>query len=181
MYNENDKVKITLKSNPLLIFWRELLRSEKILGEMKFIKVLFGQKCYLLSHIGNFIKLPFLALCGLFLPFFGLVWPCMIFCGFACSCVAKYLQYWCFISPFLAVTDSHSFGFVMNEYERMNTDSTKINRPGHNIHMYWSNFWQPTAHLQQNIFGKTPIEVCSPHLSTFFGTSYTKIGQLFET
>ena len=35
------------------------------------------------------------------------------------------------------------------------TDSTKINRPGHNIRMYWRNFRQPTAHLQ-NIFGKTP-------------------------
>ena len=31
------------------------------------------------------------------------------------------------------------------------TDSTKINRPGHNILMYWTNFWQPTAHVQNNI------------------------------
>ena len=28
------------------------------------------------------------------------------------------------------------------------TDSTKINRPGHNIRMYWMNFQQPTAHVQ---------------------------------
>ena len=37
------------------------------------------------------------------------------------------------------------------------TDSTKINRPGNNIRMYWTNFRQPTAHVQQNIFGKTSI------------------------
>ena len=36
----------------------------------------------------------------------------------------------------------------------LNTDSTKINRPEHNIRMYWTNFRQPTAHVQQNIFGK---------------------------
>ena len=44
------------------------------------------------------------------------------------------------------------------------TDSTKINRPGHNIRMYWTNFRQPTAHVQKNVFGKTSIEVRSPHL-----------------
>ena len=27
------------------------------------------------------------------------------------------------------------------------TDSTKINRPGHNIRMYWTHFRQPTAHV----------------------------------
>ena len=37
----------------------------------------------------------------------------------------------------------------------LHTDSTKINRPGHNIRMYWTNFRQPTAHVQQNIFRKT--------------------------
>ena len=50
------------------------------------------------------------------------------------------------------------------------TDSTKINRPGHNIRMYWTNFWQPTAHVQQNIFGETLIEVCLRHLYASFGT-----------
>ena len=34
------------------------------------------------------------------------------------------------------------------------TDSTKINRPGYNICMYWTNLRQPTAHVKQNIFGK---------------------------
>ena len=60
------------------------------------------------------------------------------------------------------------------------TDSTKIKRPEHNIRMYGTNFRQPTAHVQQNIFGKTLIEVCSLHLYASFGTFYTKIGQLFE-
>ena len=44
----------------------------------------------------------------------------------------------------------------------LHTDSTKINRPGHNMRMYRTNFRQPTAHVQQNIFGKTLIVVCSP-------------------
>ena len=59
------------------------------------------------------------------------------------------------------------------------TDSTKINRPGHNIHMYWTNFRQPTAHVQQNIFGKTLIEVSSLHLYASFGTFCVQIDQLF--
>ena len=59
------------------------------------------------------------------------------------------------------------------------TDSIKINRPEHNIRMYWTNFRQPTAHLQQNIFGKTLIEVCSLHLYASFGTFCVQIGQLF--
>ena len=59
------------------------------------------------------------------------------------------------------------------------TDSTKINRPEHNIGMYWTNFRQPTAHVQQNILGKTLIEVCSLHLYASFGTFCVQIGQLF--
>ena len=39
------------------------------------------------------------------------------------------------------------------------TDSTKINRPGHNIRMYWTIFWHPTVHVKQNIFEKTLLEV----------------------
>ena len=30
----------------------------------------------------------------------------------------------------------------------------KTNRPDHNIHVNWTNFWQPTTHVQQNIFEK---------------------------
>ena len=59
------------------------------------------------------------------------------------------------------------------------TDSTKINRPGHNKRMYWTNFWQPTAHVQQNIFEKTLIEAYSPHLYASFGTFCVQSGQLF--
>ena len=61
------------------------------------------------------------------------------------------------------------------------TDSTKINRPrpGYNIRMYWTKFRQPTAHVQQNIFGKSIIEVCSLHLYASFGTFCVQIGQSF--
>ena len=59
------------------------------------------------------------------------------------------------------------------------TDSTKINRPGHSIRMYWTNLWQPTVHVQQNVFEKTQIEGCSPHLYASFGTFCVQIGQLF--
>ena len=41
---------------------------------------------------------------------------------------------------------------VLNVVFSGNTDSIKINRPDHNICMYWTNFWQPTAHLQQKFF-----------------------------
>ena len=59
------------------------------------------------------------------------------------------------------------------------TDSTKINRLGHNIRMHWTNFRQPIAHVQQNIFGKTHKEVRSPLLYASFGTFCVQIGQLF--
>ena len=63
---------------------------------------------------------------------------------------------------------------------RPGTDSTKINRPGYSIHMYWTNFWQPTVHVKQTIFEKTLIEVCRTHLYASFGTFCVQIGQLFE-
>ena len=47
--------------------------------------------------------------------------------------------------------------------------------------MYWTNIWQPTVHLQKNIFGKTIIEICSPHFYASFGTFHVQIGQLFTT
>ena len=42
----------------------------------------------------------------------------------------------------------------MFESRTQYTDSTKINRPGYNIRMYWINFWQPSVHIQKNIFEK---------------------------
>ena len=60
------------------------------------------------------------------------------------------------------------------------TDSIKINRPGHNIRMCWANFWQPTVHVQQNTFEKTPIEAVSSHLCASFGTFCVQIGQFLE-
>ena len=61
----------------------------------------------------------------------------------------------------------------------IDTDSTKINRPGYNIRMYWTKFWQPTVHVQQNIFEKALIEAGSPHLYASFGTFCAQIGKLF--
>ena len=38
--------------------------------------------------------------------------------------------------------------------------------------MYWTNFWHPTTYVPQNIFEKTLLEVCIPHLYTSFGTFF---------
>ena len=49
-----------------------------------------------------------------------------------------------------------------------NTDSTNENSPRHSIRMYWTNFQQPTAPVNQNIFEKILIEVCCLHLTILF-------------
>ena len=49
----------------------------------------------------------------------------------------------------------------------------------YSICMFWTNFWQPTIHVQENIFEKTLLEVGSWYLYTSFGTLYVQIGQLF--
>ena len=64
-------------------------------------------------------------------------------------------------------------------YNGQHTDSTKINRPEHNIRTYWPNFQPPNAHVQQNIFVKTPIEVCSLHLYASFGSFCVQFGKYF--
>ena len=46
--------------------------------------------------------------------------------------------------------------------------------------MYWTNFWQPTVHLQQNIFDKNILEVGTSNLYASFGTFCVQIGQFFE-
>ena len=40
----------------------------------------------------------------------------------------------------------------------------------HSIRMYWTNFRQLNAHVQQHILGKTLIEVCSLHLLAPFAS-----------
>ena len=40
----------------------------------------------------------------------------------------------------------------------------------HTYAMYWTNFWQPTVRVQQNIFEKTFIKVGSSHLYASFDT-----------
>ena len=101
------------------------------------------------------------------------------------------------------VTCKHYISFYPNfRIYRFN----QINRPDNNIHMYWTNFdshvqqkifektlievcsphlywtnfWRPTIHVQQSIFEKTYIEVDSPHFCAYFGTFCAQIGQLFE-
>ena len=48
------------------------------------------------------------------------------------------------------------------------------------IRMYWTSFWQPTFHVQQNVFEKTPIKVGSSHLYTSFGIFWVQSGQFLE-
>ena len=50
----------------------------------------------------------------------------------------------------------------------------------YSIRMYWKNFWQPTAHVKQNIFEKNLIEVGSSYLYASFGTFCVQIGQFLE-
>ena len=67
--------------------------------------------------------------------------------------------------------------------------STRISQPSlprknmnlhYSICLFWTNFWQPTVHVQKNIFEKTFIEVGSSYLFTSFGTFWVQIGQLVE-
>ena len=48
------------------------------------------------------------------------------------------------------------------------------------IRMYWPNFWQPTVHVQQNIFEKSLKEVGSSHRYDSFGTFCVQIGHFLE-
>ena len=50
----------------------------------------------------------------------------------------------------------------------------------YSIRMYWTNFWQPTVHVKQNIFEKNVIKVGSSHLYASFGTFCVQIGQFLE-
>ena len=78
-----------------------------------------------------------------------------------------------------SLDDMHAFGQSSNFHPY--TIPFKIKHPVHNIHVYWTNFWQQTVHEQQNIFENTLIEDCSPHLYASFGTFYVQIYQLFAT
>ena len=100
---------------------------------------------------------------------------CRIYCSF--RCVFMYLQIFC-LGKIWDIILKHSVD-ALKLYPEC-TDSIKINRPDHNIRMYWTNFWQQSTHVQQNIYGKTLLEVCSPHLYASFCAFYAKIGQLFQ-
>ena len=61
------------------------------------------------------------------------------------------------------------------------TETRKNMNLPYSIRMYWTNFWQPTAYVQQNIFEETIIEGCNPYLYASFGTFCVQIGQLFAS
>ena len=67
-----------------------------------------------------------------------------------------------------------------NSAQFSHTETRKNMNLPYSTFMYWTNFWQPTVHIQQNIFEKTLIEVGSSHLYPSFGTFCVQIGQLFE-
>ena len=68
----------------------------------------------------------------------------------------------------------HLLSFKANKHRKVSMSENKF------FDRKRGEFRQPTAHVHQNIFAKTPIEVCSSHLYASFGTFYAKIGQLFE-
>ena len=65
-----------------------------------------------------------------------------------------------------------TFNYISCSY----TDSQK-----HESTLLHTNFWRPTIHVQQNIFGKTLIEGGSSHLYASFGTFCVQFGQFLET
>ena len=50
----------------------------------------------------------------------------------------------------------------------------------YSIRMYWTNFWQPTVHVLQNIFEKLLQKFLVHIFTLLFGTFCAQIGQLFE-
>ena len=69
---------------------------------------------------------------------------------------------------------------MINSLEGKTTLTRKNMNLPYSIPMYWTNFWQPTVHVHQNIFEKTLIEVGSSRLYASFGSFCVQIGQLFE-
>ena len=71
----------------------------------------------------------------------------------------------------------------MRFYNYMLCDVTETHRNKnlpYSIRMYWTNFWQPTVHVEQNIFEKTPIKVNSSHHYASFGTFCVQISKFFK-
>ena len=80
------------------------------------------------------------------------------------------------IQGYLSYSFSHARFFYSVTTYRFNQKKG----PGYNIlRMYWTIIWQPTVFVQ-DIFEKTLLEVCSPHLYASFGTFCVQIGQSFE-
>ena len=64
---------------------------------------------------------------------------------------------------------------------KWHTAAIEIIRPGHNIRMYFTNFWRLSIHLQQNILGKNLYKSLFFTSLRFFWYLFVRIGQLFET
>ena len=71
-----------------------------------------------------------------------------------------------------------SIAFIVMNFN--NNARKNMNLLPYSIRMYWTNFWQPTVLLQQNIFEKNHIELGSSHLYASFGIFCVQIGQLVE-
>ena len=70
------------------------------------------------------------------------------------------------------------FDLISKAHSYPHTTLTRMNLP-YSIRMYWTNFWQPTVHIQQNI-KKTLTEGGCSHLYASFDTFCIQIGNFFE-
>ena len=71
-----------------------------------------------------------------------------------------------------------SIAFIVMNFN--NNARKNMNLLPYSIRMYWTNFWQPTVLLQQNIFEKNHIELGSSQLYASFGIFFVQIVQLLE-
>ena len=92
------------------------------------------------------------------------------------ECLIFYLMYFGLI---IAKKKVLIYSTLNSLKKTFNNIASQKNLP-YSIRIYWTNFWRPTVHVQQNIFEKTFIEVCSLHLYASFGTFCAQKGLLFE-
>ena len=65
---------------------------------------------------------------------------------------------------------------LLNDFKKEQTTMPRRNMNLlYSIRMYWTNFWQPTVQVQQDIFEKTLNEVDSSYLHASFGSFCVKI------
>ena len=64
-------------------------------------------------------------------------------------------------------------------FDQNTVKNTSID-PKYFIRMYWTNFWQASAHMKRNILGELLIKICRPDPYASFGTIRVQFGQLFD-